>query len=167
MVTARLAKRWQVVWGTLGEEAAPFAPGALGAFRARLLPHALERTLVARPVALAKASGKLGWQPLHAAWDSAPLLGAGRVEDPWNLLGRAMPQLVVLARQGTGLAQDGIRHQAGGRSWATPACKRPSPVPGLPHRHAKRACRGWERRPKRWCGGAPPQRGGAPGAAPA
>lgn len=95
VVTASMDKRWQLVLGTLGEEAAPFSQGALVAFRARLITHELDRKLVSRTVVLAKASGKFGWQHLQAALDSSPLMGAGRVEDTWNLLGRAMHQLVV------------------------------------------------------------------------
>jgi hypothetical protein len=99
--------------GTLGEEAAPFSQGALGAFRARLLGQDLARQLGARTVECAKAPGKCGWQQRRAALDSSPLLGAGRVEDTWHLLGRAMQQLVVLASQVTGLAPEGILHKAG------------------------------------------------------
>ena len=113
VVTASMDKRWQLVLGTLGEDAAPFSQGALVAFRARLLTHELDRTLVARTVELAKVSGKFGWQHLQAALDSSPLIGAGRVEDTWNLLGRAMHQLVVLASQVTSLSPDVIRHKAG------------------------------------------------------
>ena len=43
-----------------------------------------------KTVALAKARGGFGWQHLRAALDSSPLLGAGRVEDTWNLIGRAL-----------------------------------------------------------------------------
>ena len=58
--------------------------------RERLMAHDLDRKLVSRTVELAKASGKFGWQHLRAALDSSPLIGAGRVEDTWNLLGRTM-----------------------------------------------------------------------------
>ena len=113
VVTASMDKRWQLVIGTLGEDTAPFSQGALVAFRARLITHELDRTLVSRTVELAKASGKFGWQHLQAALDSSPLIGAGRVEDTWNLLGRAMYQIVVLASQVTGLSPDVISHTAG------------------------------------------------------
>lgn len=112
VVTATMDKRWQLVLGTLGQEAAPFSQGALVAFRARLLTHNLDRMLVSRTVELARHTGKFGWQPLQAALDSSPLIGAGRVEDTWNLLGRAMQQLVVLASQVTGLAAEVITGQA-------------------------------------------------------
>ena len=114
VVTARMDKRWPLVLGTLGEEAAPFSQGALVVFRARLLTHELDRTLVSRTVELAKASGKFGGQHLQAALDSSPLIGAGRVEDTGNLLGRAMHQLVVLASQVTGLSQERHQPQGGG-----------------------------------------------------
>jgi hypothetical protein len=72
-----------------------------------------DRQLVSRTVELAKASGKCGGQPLRAALDSSPLLGAGRVEDTWNVLGRAMQQVVGVASQVTGLSQAVIRQKSG------------------------------------------------------
>jgi hypothetical protein len=113
VVTASLDKRWQLVLGTLGDEDAPFSPGALMAFRARLIAPDLDRQLVLRTVELAKTSGTFGWQHVRAALDASPRLGAGRVEDTGNLLGRAMQQLVVLASQVIGLSQEVIRHQSG------------------------------------------------------
>ena len=113
VVTASMDKRWQLVLGTLGEDEAPFSQGALVAFRERLIAHELDRQLVCRTVELAKASGKFGWQHLRAALDSSPLMGAGRVEDTWNLLGRAMQQLVVLASQMTGLSPEAIEQKSG------------------------------------------------------
>jgi hypothetical protein len=108
-----LDKRWPLVVGTLGAEEAPFAPGALVACRARLIAHALDRRLVSRTGEGAKSTGKLGWQLLRAVWDSSPLLGAGRVEDTGNLLGRAMSQWVRLARGVMGLSQEATSEQAG------------------------------------------------------
>jgi hypothetical protein len=113
VVTARMDKRWQLVLGTLGADDAPFSQGALVLLRARLIAHDLDRKRVSYTVELAKASGKFGWQQLRAALDSSPLLGAGRVEDTWNFLGRAMEQLVVLASQGTGLTPEAIRQKSG------------------------------------------------------
>jgi hypothetical protein len=108
VVTASMDKRWQLVLGTLGEDDAPFSQGSLVSFRERLMAHDLDRTLVSRTVELAKASGTCGWQHLRAALDASPLIGAGRVEDTWNLLGRAMQQLVVLASRVTGLTPETI-----------------------------------------------------------
>ena len=94
--------RWQLVLGTLGEEDAPFGQGSLVRFRERMVAHDLDRKLVDRTVALAKASGAFGWQKLKAALDSSPLLGAGRVEDTWNLLGRAIRRVVDAVCVATG-----------------------------------------------------------------
>ena len=46
---------------------------------------------------LAKQTGQFGWQALRAALDSSPLVGRGRVEDTWNLLGRALRTVVTCA----------------------------------------------------------------------
>ncbi len=95
---AEMDQRWQLVLGTLGQELAPFGQGSLSRFRARLAEHDLDRRLIERTVELAKSSGAFGWKNLKAALDSSPLRGCGRVEDSWNLIGRAMEKLVgVLA----------------------------------------------------------------------
>lgn len=87
-------RRWQLVLGTLGEEQAPFGQGSLVRFRMKMVEHDLDRALVERTIALAKATGKFGWKNLRVALDSSPLEGAGRVEDTWNLIGRAMARVV-------------------------------------------------------------------------
>jgi hypothetical protein len=46
--------------------------------------------------------GKFGWQHLQAALDSSPLLGAGRIEDTWNLIGRAVGAVVTCAAKALG-----------------------------------------------------------------
>ncbi len=89
--TAAMDKRWQLVLGCLGAEEAPFSQGVLPTFRERLIAHDLDKKLLDRTVEIAKRTGKFGWQKLKAMLDSSPLLGAGRVEDTWNLIGRASP----------------------------------------------------------------------------
>ena len=96
---ATVDPRWQLVLGCLGAERAPFSQGALVAFRERLIAHDLDKRLLDRTVALAKARGGFGWQHLRAALDSSPLLGAGRIEDTWNLIGRALATVVTCAAQ--------------------------------------------------------------------
>ena len=91
--------RWQLALGCLGAEDAPFSQGALVAFRERLIAHDLDKRLLDKTVALAKARGGFGWQHLRAALDSPPLLGAGRIEDTWNRLGRALATVVTCAAQ--------------------------------------------------------------------
>src|SRR6266540_1443244 len=97
VVAARVDQRWQLVLGCLGATDAPFSQGALVKFRERMIAHDLDRKLLDRTVALAKQTGRFGWQALRAALDSSPLVGAGRVEDTWNLLGRALGTVVTCA----------------------------------------------------------------------
>jgi hypothetical protein len=87
-------QRWQLVLGTLGLDEAPFGQGSLPRFRARMVSHDLDQRLVGRTVELARETGLFGWRNLKGALDSSPLRGAGRVEDTWNLLGRALSNLV-------------------------------------------------------------------------
>ena len=91
---AEMDLRWQLVLGTIGESDAPFGQGSLVRFRERLITGDLDRKLVDRTVELARSSGDFGWQRLRAALDSSPLLGAGRVLDTWNLLGRTMHKVL-------------------------------------------------------------------------
>jgi len=88
-------RRWQLVLGTLGKTASPFGQGSLVRFRARAIAHDLDKKLVDRTVELAKKTKKFGWQKLRVVFDSSPLEGAGRVEDTWNLIGRAMSKVVA------------------------------------------------------------------------
>jgi hypothetical protein len=97
VVTAQLDPRWQLALGCVGTQKAPFSQGVLVKFRARMIAHDLDRKLLARTIELAKRTGKFGWQHLQAALDSSPLLGAGRIEDTWNLIGRALSAVVTCA----------------------------------------------------------------------
>jgi hypothetical protein len=87
-------RRWQLVLGTLGGDKAPFGQGTLVRFRVRAIANDIDKRLVDRTVELAKATGGFGWKQLRVALDSSPLNGAGRVEDTWNLIGRAMTKVV-------------------------------------------------------------------------
>src|SRR5437773_9586102 len=97
VVTAQVDQRGQLALGCLGASAAPFSQGALVKFRARMIAHDLDHKLLDRTVALAKQTGRFGWQALRAALDSSPLVGAGRVEDTWNLIGRALRTVATCA----------------------------------------------------------------------
>jgi hypothetical protein len=97
VVTAQMDKRWQLVLNCLGAREAPFSQGVLVTFRERMIAHDLDRKLLTRTIELAKRTGKFGWQRLQAAFDSSPLLGAGRIEDTWNLIGRALGAVVTCA----------------------------------------------------------------------
>lgn len=105
-------RRWQLVLGTLGSERAPFGQGSLVRFRMRMIAHDLDKKLVDRTVELAKKKGAFGWQRLRVALDSSPLKGAGRVEDTWNLIGRAMTKVVHAVSMALQVDEEEIISQA-------------------------------------------------------
>ena len=113
VVTAQVDQRWQLVLGCLGTAQAPFSQGALVKFRERLIAHDLDQALLDRTVALAKQTGRFGWQALRAALDSSPLLGAGRVEDTWNLIGRALRTVATCAAKTLRIPRDQVLRDAG------------------------------------------------------
>jgi hypothetical protein len=106
-------KRWQLVLDCLGAEHPPFSRGTLFNFRMRLIAHHLDKTLLERTVALAETTGGFGARQLRAALDSTPLFGAGRVEDPLNLLGHAWRKAVGRAAQALGASVEAIVEGAG------------------------------------------------------
>jgi hypothetical protein len=93
--------RWQMVLGCLGATEPPFSQGALPAFRERLIAHDMDRRLLERTIELARATKEFDWKKLprtlRVAIDSAPLEGAGRVEDTFNLLAHAARKVVDCA----------------------------------------------------------------------
>ena len=89
-------RRWQLVLGVLGTEDSPFGQGSLVRFRQKMIEKDLDRALLDRAVELAKSTGKFGWRSLRLSLDSSPLEGSGRVEDTWNLVGRAMGRVVAV-----------------------------------------------------------------------
>lgn len=108
VVSAQLDKRWQLVLDCLHADEAPFSQGVLSQFRVRMIEHDLDKKLLKRTVEIAKRTGAFGWQRLKAALDSSPLLGAGRVLDTWNLIGRALSTVVTCAAKATGRARETI-----------------------------------------------------------
>lgn len=106
-------RRWQLVLGTLGKDKAPFGQGSLVRFRTRMVANDLDKKLVARTVELAKKTGSFGWKQLRVALDSSPLHGAGRVEDTWNLIGRAMSKVVHSVSLALGLDEETVIASAG------------------------------------------------------
>jgi len=100
---AEYDKRWQLVLGTLGQHSAPFGQGTIFRFRQRMIEHDLDKRLVERTIELAKRTKKFGWKNLKVMLDSSPFEGAGRVEDTWNLIGRAMGKVVGAVAQALGV----------------------------------------------------------------
>jgi hypothetical protein len=93
--------RWQMVLDRLGSEEPAFSQGALQGFRERLIAHDMDRELLDRTIELARATKEFDWKKLpktlRIAIDSAPLEGAGRVEDTINLLAHAARKVVECA----------------------------------------------------------------------
>ncbi len=106
-------KRWQMVLDCLGAEHPPFSRGTLFHFRLRLIAHNLDKTLLDRTVALAEQTGGFGARQLRAALDSTPLVGAGRVEDTFNLLGHALRKAVGLAAKALGTSAEVLMADTG------------------------------------------------------
>ncbi len=123
VITARMDRRWQLVLGTLGQASAPFSQGVLVRFRERLIAHDLDRRLIDRTVAMAQTRGGFGWQALRAALDSSPLLGAGRVEDTWNLVGRALQTVATCAAATLRTSRDVVLRDAGVTLLGAPSLK--------------------------------------------
>lgn len=95
--------RWQLVLDCLGCEDPPFSQGALHDFRRRLIAHEMDRRLLERSRELAKRTRAFDYKKLpkeiEIAVDSSPLLGAGRVEDIFNLLAHAAMKIVLCVAQ--------------------------------------------------------------------
>jgi Transposase DDE domain/Transposase domain (DUF772) len=93
--------RWQMVLGVLGSDEPAFSQGALPAFRQRMIAHDMDRRLLERTVELAKRTKGFDFKKLpktvRLAVDSRPLVGAGRVEDTFNLLGHSARKLLQCA----------------------------------------------------------------------
>ncbi len=106
-------RRWQLVLGCLEADRAPFGQGSLVRFRVRAVANDLDKKLVDRTVELAKKTGGFGWKALRVALDSSPLHGAGRVEDTWNLIGRAMSKVVHAIGLALGLDEETVIKSAG------------------------------------------------------
>lgn len=92
-------QRWQMVLGCLRTEETIFSQGTLCDFRHRLVKHNLDTMLLEQTVEVAKQVGEFCYKQLRIALDSAPLEGAGRVEDTFNLIGHALELVVDCAAQ--------------------------------------------------------------------
>lgn len=109
--------RWQLVLDRLGADEPAFSQGSLVAFRQRLITSDMDRRLLERTAALAfetKAfDPKKLPKTLRAAVDSAPLEGAGRVEDTFNLLAHAAREVLKCAAVLADREVDDVAKEAG------------------------------------------------------
>lgn len=92
-------RRWRMVLDCLDEELdeAAFSQGSVFHFRERAREHGFMRRLLDKTIALAEETRGFSHKRLRVMIDSSPLMGAGRVEDTFNLIGRAIAQLVAVA----------------------------------------------------------------------
>jgi hypothetical protein len=91
----------RMVLDHLDEKGAAFSQGAFTDFRHRLIRFDMDRRFLERTVEIAKRTKGFDWRKLpgtlRVGIDSAPLEGAGRVEDTFNLLGHAARKVVHCA----------------------------------------------------------------------
>lgn len=109
--------RWQMVLDHLGSESPAFSQGAFQQFRKRLVENDMDLRVLERTVEVARRTREFDWKKLpkdlRVAVDSRPLIGAGRVEDTFNLLGHAARGLVRCAAQILGRRADEVSREAG------------------------------------------------------
>jgi ferredoxin len=90
--------RWQMVLGCLNADEPAFSQGTLQAFRDRVIRSQMDVRLLERTIELARSTGafdpKKLPRTLRVAIDSAPLEGAGRVEDTLNLIAHAARKVI-------------------------------------------------------------------------
>ena len=106
-------RRWQMLFGCLDAEKAPFSQGTLFNFRQRLIAHDLDRRLLERTVELARKTGAFSPKALRAAFDASGLFGAGRVEDTFNLIGHAAREVLRTVAERLDVELDEAARRAG------------------------------------------------------
>jgi len=106
-------RRWQMVLDCSDSEEPPFGQTTVYRFRKRMIEHGLDKLLFDKTVELAKKTGAFGAARLRAAFDACPLYGAGRVEDTFNLIGRAAFHVVRTAAKRIGRSVEEVANDAG------------------------------------------------------
>lgn len=106
-------RRWQMVLDCFGIEEPLFSQGTFFNFRKRVIEHGLDKELFDKTLQLARETGGFSATHLRAAFDASPLWGAGRVEDTFNLIGRAALHVVRAAAERRGQTVDQIAREAG------------------------------------------------------
>lgn len=104
--------RWRMVLDCLGDDAPAFSQGGLQQFRERMIAKDMDMKLLERTVEVARRAKSFDWKKLpkslRVAMDSRPLVGAGKVEDTFNLLGHAARKIAECAAKQTGLAFEDV-----------------------------------------------------------
>lgn len=109
--------RWQMVLDLddLDADRPPFGEATLVDFRSRLVRSGMTAELLRRTVDLARETKGFGFKQaagLRIAIDSAPLDGAGKVEDTINLLGRSLRLLLQVIAAFLVMSPDEVAAQA-------------------------------------------------------
>lgn len=86
--------RWRMALGVVGATTPAFSQGALHDFRHRLTVHDMDRRLLTKTAEVARQTQGFDAKKLRVAADSAPLEGAGRVEDAINLVAHAAREVI-------------------------------------------------------------------------
>ena len=109
--------RWQMVLDRLGCSEPAFSQSTLFEFRERLIHTDMDRRLLERTIDVAQRTKAFDWKKLpkdlRVAIDSAPLEGAGRVEDTINLLAHAARKVVECAATLLDWPQERLAQEAG------------------------------------------------------
>ncbi len=109
--------RVQMVLDVLGNDNRAFSQGAFSDFRQRFIRADMDRRLLERTIEIARRTKEFDWRKLpktlRVGIDSAPLEGAGRVEDTFNLLGHAARKVVSCTAQLLGWKEDRVCTEAG------------------------------------------------------
>lgn len=115
VLTTKFDTRWKMVLDCLDTEEAPFSQGTLCDFRHRLIKYNMDIVLLEQSVEVAKTIGGFCYKQLRIALDSAPLQGAGRVEDTFNLIGHALELVIDCAAKIKNIDGSEIIREAGAK----------------------------------------------------
>ena len=117
VVASQADARWKLALDSVDSNEPLFSQGCLQQFRERLIAHDMDKRLLERTVELARQHKGFDWRKLpkrlKVGIDSRPLVGAGRVEDTFNLLGHAARKLLASAAKKTGVSRENICSEAG------------------------------------------------------
>ncbi len=105
-------RRWQIVLGCPDQAEPLLSQGTVFNFRMLAISSGFMEILLARTVTLARDTKGFSHKRLRALVDSSPLMGAGRVEDTFNLIGRAISKLAATVAAELGTDLDVIAEQS-------------------------------------------------------
>lgn len=105
-------QRWQMVLGCIGATKPLLSQGSVHDFRMRAIGGGFATVLLERTIAVARETKGFDHKRLRVLVDSSPLLGAGRVEDTFNLIGRAINKLAGVAAKEAGVPLQMLVEQA-------------------------------------------------------